>query len=86
MKKAQGLSLNYVIVGIIALVVLVVIIIIFVTGMREPSEFARGSPEYAARNACDLGGGVWYESEDAAPDECVRILEAQINTGVCCRR
>jgi uncharacterized membrane protein YqiK len=33
MKKAQGLSLNFVIVGIIALVVLVVIILIFTGGL-----------------------------------------------------
>ena len=35
MKKAQGLSLGYVVVGIIAVVVLVVIILIFTGGMRN---------------------------------------------------
>jgi len=83
MRKAQGLSMNYVIVGIIALVVLVVIIIIFVTGMREPSEFARGSPEYAAANACDTAGGVWHKEE---PDSCNRILQTVIKAGFCCKR
>ncbi len=35
MKKAQGLSLGYVVVGIIAVVVLVVIILIFTGGMNN---------------------------------------------------
>ncbi len=85
MKKAQGLSMNYVIVGIIALVVLVVIILIFTTGMREPAEMSRDSPEYAARNACDLGGGVWSDA-DECPTGKKQILEAQIRTGVCCEK
>ncbi|HDP74093.1 MAG TPA: hypothetical protein ENN46_04040 [Candidatus Woesearchaeota archaeon] len=44
MRKAQGLSLNFVIVGIIALVVLVVIILIFTGGFGN---FRRGTSQTA---------------------------------------
>lgn len=37
-RKAQGLSLNYVIVGIIAVVILVVIVLIFTQGLRDVPE------------------------------------------------
>ena len=40
MKKAQGLSLGYVVVGIIAVVVLVVIILIFTGGIQPLNETA----------------------------------------------
>jgi len=40
-KKAQGLSLNMVVIGAIALIVLVVILVIFLTNMRPMSKLPK---------------------------------------------
>lgn len=58
MRKAQGLSLNYVVVGIIAVVVLVVIIMIFTGGMQPVGEEA----ENIMNKTCETMGGTWQDS------------------------
>ncbi|MDK2850007.1 MAG: hypothetical protein PWP03_172 [Candidatus Woesearchaeota archaeon] len=58
MKKAQGLSLGYVVVGIIAVVVLVVVILIFTGGMQPLNQQAQD----LTNKKCEDVGGTWEVS------------------------
>ncbi len=62
MKKGQGLSLGYVVVGIIAVVVLVVIILIFTGGLgsvkETQEEVIKNCPyEWLSKEDCEEAGG-----------------------------
>lgn len=69
-KKAQGISLNMVIVAVIALVVLIVLILIFSGRMNV---FGRGTSETTAQytaNKCEVPG---TSNECMDRDECSRL-------------
>ncbi|MDK2850006.1 MAG: hypothetical protein PWP03_173 [Candidatus Woesearchaeota archaeon] len=62
-KKAQGLSLNYVVVGVIALVVLLVIILIFTSGI---SPFHKTTLNLSNQKCEDIGH--WENSKESCKD------------------
>ncbi len=85
-KKAEGLSLNYVIIGIISLVVLVVIILIFTSGITP---FHKTTMNITNQKCEQIGH--WEDS----PDKCkndeepltsgfLDALEPQNMGKVCC--
>ena len=79
MRKAQGLSLNFVIVGIIALVVLVVIILVFTGGLGN---FGGGTSEVRYNNLkqeCDDKGGEWQIGDN--PD-CTGLKDHYREPGI----
>ena len=85
-KKAQGLSLNTIIVAIVVLIVLVVLIMVF-TGYF-------GSRFTPAVTSCVNSGGVCQESSGITGAECgynafgtaKTQIGASCDTGICCAR
>jgi hypothetical protein len=69
-KKAQGISLNMIIVAVIALIVLIVLIVIFAGRMNV---FGRGTSETTSQyssNRCEVPGTT---NECLDRDECNRL-------------
>jgi hypothetical protein len=85
MRKAQGLSLNYVIVGIIALVVLVVVILIFAGGLNPfPSVVSEMQfNQYVAR--CREQGG--QADTECAGNQLLKVGSVSYNNQryICCK-
>ncbi len=80
MKKAQGLSLNYVVVGVIGLVVLVVIILIFTSGMKNVKNTTGTTPP-----TCQELGGNWKKECNNEEREVLAVKDAIEHAGeVCC--
>jgi hypothetical protein len=71
-KKAQGLSLNMIVIGAIALVVLVVVITIFISGMREsrPKEEQTCAEANGFLSAANVPNGVHFI---ISPTQCANI-------------
>ena len=85
-KKAEGLSLNYVIIGIISLVVLIVIILIFSSGITPFHKTTRNISNQKCENI-----GHWEDSpekcnegEEALTSGFLDALEPQNMGKVCC--
>ena len=82
MKKAQGLSLGYVIVGIIAVVVLVIIILIFTGGMKPiaKNHVIQNCPyTWLSKKICEEAGGT------IEPGVFADAVEPENLNKVCCK-
>ncbi|HDP74095.1 MAG TPA: hypothetical protein ENN46_04050 [Candidatus Woesearchaeota archaeon] len=89
MRKAQGLSLNYVVIGIIALVVLVVVITVYVNVVRPVRPTSEDIIFGNFKEGCrELGGTAKPESE-CREDERFLIAGSLIYSGeeyFCCKQ
>ncbi len=74
MKKAQGLSLNYVVVGVIALVVLVVIVLVFTSGMRKTNENLNQAVKNCKEFAQSGETAEWMTEEECKQQQNYRII------------
>ncbi len=79
MRKAQGLSLNYVVVGVIALVVLVVIVLVFTNRMRPFIHLPDNVPK-----TCKNYGGIWKETCGANEYSYIAVEDADEHAGYHC--
>lgn len=81
MKKAQGLSLNTIIIAAIVLIVLVVLWAIFTGRMGG---FTRGIAEAEDKECVkDLGGAIVEPENCASPNRAIKTTDAP-GTQVCC--
>ena len=81
MKKAQGLSLGYVVVGIIAVVVLVVIILIFTGGIQPLNEKATN----ITSQTCGDMGGTWKDKCEDSEEQVLGAFSDLKPGMVCCK-
>ncbi|MBN1501907.1 hypothetical protein JW930_00045 [Candidatus Woesearchaeota archaeon] len=86
MKKAQGISINVIIVAAIALVVMIILVLIFTTNIRNWRESSQ---------ACASLGGVCVERATDCTGEYAKIIEGSCpgedkedprDDGYCCYR
>ncbi|HDP74094.1 MAG TPA: hypothetical protein ENN46_04045 [Candidatus Woesearchaeota archaeon] len=94
MKKAQGLSLNFVIVGIIALVVLVVVILIFTGGVTPVDKESSDMLLASFTNQCEQLNGIVKELDDSNTicgeksqfERLGSVKDSQGKTWICCEK
>ena len=82
MKKGQGLSLGYVVVGIIAVVVLIVIILIFTGGIQPLNEKA----ENITSQTCEDMDGKWREKCGEGETQIISSFKDFKVGMVCCKK
>ena len=85
MKKGQSISINTIVVAIIALLVLIVVIFVF---SKQISDW------FVTTNTCETAGGLCLEStgtdptldsDDTCPDRYAQVPGASCDKGKCCR-
>lgn len=77
-RKAQGLSLNTIVVAAIVLTVLVVLIMVFTGRMTW---FNRGYTSESGKSCSDYGGATW-EAECPIEQRAVGIIDPNVDPGV----
>lgn len=82
-KKAQGLSLNTIIIAAIVLIVLVVLWAVFTGRMGV---FSKGVTDITRETTCAEAGGVKRSGDDCGDDQPLFSKYTDIQTGdICCK-
>jgi len=72
-KKASGLSLNMVVIAVLAMVVLVVILAIFGNKMRQSSQEQESAVSNFNEGICNIGGNRCFGESESNSDTIVKI-------------
>jgi len=83
MKKAQGLSLNTIIIAAIVLIVLVVLWAIFTGRMGAFATGLKGAEDKKCDGEGGLGGAIVEPEDCAPPKRAIKTTDAT-GTQVCC--